>query len=58
MCFPGIVISLTALLERTPRPAAEQIHEALVGNICRCTGYERVVSAVLQLAAEEAGARA
>jgi aerobic carbon-monoxide dehydrogenase small subunit len=54
MCFPGIVISLTALLERTPRPAAEQIHDALVGNICRCTGYERVVGAVLQLAAAEA----
>jgi aerobic carbon-monoxide dehydrogenase small subunit len=55
MCFPGIVISLTALLGRTPRPAAEQIHDALVGNICRCTGYERVVSAVLQLAAAKAG---
>jgi len=50
MCFPGIVMSLTALLERTPRPTKPQIHEALVGNICRCTGYERVVTAVLQLA--------
>ena len=50
MCFPGMVMSLTALLERTPRPTRPQVHAALVGNICRCTGYERVVSAVLQLA--------
>jgi carbon-monoxide dehydrogenase small subunit len=50
MCFPGIVMSLTALLERTPRPTRPQVRDALVGNICRCTGYERVVSAVLQLA--------
>ena len=51
MCFPGILVSLTALLERTPRPTKPQVHDALVGNICRCTGYERVVSAVLHLAA-------
>jgi aerobic carbon-monoxide dehydrogenase small subunit len=50
MCFPGIVMSLTALLQRAPHPTRPQVHDALVGNICRCTGYERVVSAVLQLA--------
>jgi len=50
MCFPGILMSLTSLLETTPRPTTAQVHGALVGNICRCTGYERVVSAVLQLA--------
>jgi carbon-monoxide dehydrogenase small subunit len=49
MCFPGIVMSLTALLERTRSPTRSQVNDALVGNICRCTGYERVVSAVLQL---------
>jgi carbon-monoxide dehydrogenase small subunit len=53
MCFPGILVSLTALLERVRRPTKPQIHEALVGNICRCTGYERVVSAVLRLADED-----
>lgn len=50
MCFPGILMSLTALLERTPCPTMPQVHGALVGNICRCSGYERMVSTVLQLA--------
>jgi carbon-monoxide dehydrogenase small subunit len=56
MCFPGIVMSLTALLEHTPRPTATQVRAALVGNICRCTGYERVVDAVVQLANGQAHA--
>ena len=53
MCFPGILVSLTALLERARRPTKPQVHDALVGNVCRCTGYERVVSAVLRLADED-----
>jgi len=49
MCFPGMMMSLTAFLEATPNPSREQVKAALVGNICRCTGYERIVEAVLSL---------
>ncbi len=45
-CTPGMLISSYALLERNPRPSEEEIREALIGNLCRCTGYERIVSAV------------
>jgi carbon-monoxide dehydrogenase small subunit len=47
MCFPGVLMSLTALLARDPAPGEEAVREALVGNICRCTGYERIVEAAL-----------
>jgi carbon-monoxide dehydrogenase small subunit len=53
MCFPGVLMSLTALLARDPAPGEEAVREALVGNICRCTGYERIVEAALA-AGEEA----
>jgi len=49
MCFPGMVMSLAKLLEENPSPTREQIKHSLVGNICRCTGYERIVDAVLSL---------
>ncbi|GGO70132.1 (2Fe-2S)-binding protein [Nonomuraea cavernae] len=55
MCFPGMLMSLTALLETNPSPERRDVHEALVGNICRCTGYERIVDAALT-AARAAGA--
>jgi aerobic carbon-monoxide dehydrogenase small subunit len=45
-CTPGMLISAHGLLERTPNPTAEQITEALLGNLCRCTGYVRIVQAV------------
>jgi carbon-monoxide dehydrogenase small subunit len=50
-CTAGILISATALLERTPDPSREQIVEALAGNLCRCTGYAKVVAAVQAAAA-------
>jgi carbon-monoxide dehydrogenase small subunit len=50
-CTAGILISATALLERTPNPSREQIVEALSGNLCRCTGYAKVVAAVQAAAA-------
>lgn len=45
-CTPGMLISAYALLQRNPDPGEEDVREALVGNLCRCTGYERIVTAV------------
>lgn len=50
-CTPGMLISAHALLERNPRPGEDEIKQALVGNLCRCTGYVRIVDAI-QSAAE------
>ena len=45
-CTPGMLISAWALLERNPNPSDDDIREALVGNLCRCTGYVRIIDAV------------
>lgn len=47
MCFPGMVISLTAFLTSHPNPSRNDVKAALSGNICRCTGYERIVDAAM-----------
>ena len=47
MCFPGIVVSLTHLLKTRPEATRDDIRAALTGNICRCTGYERIIEATL-----------
>lgn len=49
-CTPGILISSRALLNRNPNPTEEEIKEALVGNLCRCTGYVRIIDAVKKAA--------
>jgi carbon-monoxide dehydrogenase small subunit len=49
-CTPGVLISARALLDRNPNPAEPEIREALVGNLCRCTGYVRIVQGVKQVA--------
>jgi carbon-monoxide dehydrogenase small subunit len=49
-CTPGILISSRAFLNRNPNPSEEEIREALVGNLCRCTGYTRIVDAVKKAA--------
>jgi carbon-monoxide dehydrogenase small subunit len=49
-CTPGVLISSRAFLDRNPDPSEEQIREALVGNLCRCTGYARIVEAVKKAA--------
>jgi aerobic carbon-monoxide dehydrogenase small subunit len=51
-CTPGVLISTKALLTRNPHPSETEIRAALVGNLCRCTGYVRIVEAV-QAAAEQ-----
>ncbi|MCZ7562948.1 MAG: (2Fe-2S)-binding protein [Burkholderiales bacterium] len=47
-CTPGMLMSATALLERSSQPTREEINKALEGNLCRCTGYNAIVDAVLQ----------
>ncbi|MBI3370886.1 MAG: (2Fe-2S)-binding protein [Betaproteobacteria bacterium] len=49
-CTPGMLIMATALLAENPRPTETQVREALIGNLCRCTGYVRVVRAVMAAA--------
>ena len=49
-CTPGILISSRALLDRNPHPCDEEIQEALVGNLCRCTGYVRIIEGVKRAA--------
>ena len=45
-CTPGLVVAAADLLARTPYPSEDEIREALSGNLCRCTGYQKVVEAV------------
>jgi carbon-monoxide dehydrogenase small subunit len=51
-CTPGMLMSAHALLQRSPHPAAEEIQEAIVGNLCRCTGYVRIIEAIQTVAKE------
>ncbi len=50
-CTPGMVLTSVDLLRRNPHPDADTVREALSGNLCRCTGYEGIVTAVLDAAA-------
>jgi carbon-monoxide dehydrogenase small subunit len=45
-CTPGILMSLVPFLEENPRPSRDQIRHALTGNLCRCTGYQKIVDAI------------
>jgi aerobic carbon-monoxide dehydrogenase small subunit len=49
-CTPGLVMAAHALLDRNPAPTETEIREELSGNICRCTGYGRIIAAVQQVA--------
>jgi len=50
-CTPGIVLSAKALLDENPRPSEAQIRHAIAGNLCRCTGYGKIVEAIAAVAA-------
>ena len=50
ICTPGFVIAATALLDRNPEPSEQQARYWLAGNLCRCTGYDKIVRAVKQAA--------
>ncbi len=54
-CTPGMLMSATALLDRSPRPSRDEIALAISGNLCRCTGYGRIVDAIEQAAAIRRG---
>jgi len=49
-CTPGMLVSARALLDRNPRPGREDVIEAISGNLCRCTGYEPIIAAILAVA--------
>ena len=54
-CTPGILMSAKALLDANPKPTGEDVRKAISGNLCRCTGYHKVVEAILAAAAEQRG---
>ncbi len=56
-CTPGLVMGATALLEEDPNPPAEEVKRKLAGNLCRCTGYVKVLDAVQDAAAKLQGGR-
>lgn len=53
-CTPGMLMTLVELLRETPSPSEDEIRDAISGNICRCTGYQSIVNAVLKVAATPA----
>ena len=55
-CTPGMILTAKALLDRNPHPSRAEIREALAGNLCRCTGYKKIVDAVELAARKLAGA--
>ena len=54
-CTPGLIVAADDLLRRVSRPADAEIREALAGNLCRCTGYEKILDAVRLAAARRPG---
>jgi aerobic carbon-monoxide dehydrogenase small subunit len=57
-CTPGMLMAAKALLDRNPNPSREEVVDAIAGNICRCTGYEPIIAAVLDTARGEGRRRA
>ncbi len=52
-CAPGIVLAVHELMEEDPHPSREEVEEAISGNLCRCTGYEPIVDAVMAVVGTE-----
>jgi aerobic carbon-monoxide dehydrogenase small subunit len=56
VCTPGILVAAKALLEKNPDPTETEVRFWLAGNLCRCTGYDKIINAVMDAAAEMRGA--
>jgi aerobic carbon-monoxide dehydrogenase small subunit len=54
-CIPGMIMSATALLEASPAPSEDEIRLGIAGNLCRCTGYTKMVAAISEAATELSG---
>ncbi|MFQ5934218.1 MAG: (2Fe-2S)-binding protein [Dehalococcoidia bacterium] len=54
-CTPGFILSAKALLDSNPGPTEEEIRLVIAGNLCRCTGYDKIVRAIISAAKREAG---
>jgi carbon-monoxide dehydrogenase small subunit len=54
-CTPGILMTVVSFLEENPHPDESEVREALAGNLCRCTGYQHIVDAVLLAAEKQSG---
>jgi carbon-monoxide dehydrogenase small subunit len=52
-CTPGMIMASVSLLENNPKPTREEVREGLEGNLCRCTGYHNIVSAVIEASGQE-----
>jgi carbon-monoxide dehydrogenase small subunit len=57
ICTPGMIIASVALLERHPHPSDAEIREGLAGNLCRCTGYQKIFAAVLRACDSSRGSK-
>jgi carbon-monoxide dehydrogenase small subunit len=57
-CTPGMVMAAASYLRENPSPTEEEVREALEGNLCRCTGYQNIVTSILDAAGQMSGARA
>lgn len=55
ICTPGFLVAAKALLDERPNPSREEVREALAGNLCRCTGYQKIVDAVCEALVGPAG---
>jgi carbon-monoxide dehydrogenase small subunit len=55
-CTAGMIMSVRRLLEDNPRPTVEEIRDGIEGNLCRCTGYQQIIEAVLDVSGQLAGA--
>ena len=53
VCTPGVLIAAKSLLDRNPTPTETEVRFGLAGNLCRCTGYDKIIRAVMEVAAEQ-----